>query len=255
MQRNSGRAANGAIGPVVCPGIAATPHPSALRLRALTAGLAVIMGLNACGASPPDAGTLLKQSSQRMANLKGFHFQMTISGFSGSSVPVQNASGDARPPDLRANVNLKEGGILLEVQVIFAAGSVYLKSFTGGWQQLTAAQLAQFFDARTLFDAQAGLFAAMRDTSAPARGNLESISGHDTYPVGGSVSAARMHRLLDPILDQGTYHVTYWIESDNADLWRAQLSGNLFDASKAATINFDFSNHDHAVSVSPPPLG
>jgi lipoprotein LprG len=230
-------------------------HAGALRLRALTAGLAVIMGLGACGAKPADAGTLLKQSSQRMINLKGFHFQMAISGFTGSSVPVQNASGDARPPDLRANVNLKEGGILLEVQVVFAGGGVYLKSFTGGWQQLSAEQLAQFFDARTLFDPQAGLFAAMRDTSGPTRGHLESISGHDTYPVAGSVSAARMHRLLDPILDRGSYHVTYWIESDNADLWRAQLSGNLFDASKAATINFDFSNHDHAVSVSPPPLG
>ena len=44
-------------------------------------------------------------------------------------------------------------------------------------------------------------------------------------------------------------------ESDNADLWRARLSGKLFDASRAATIDFNFSNHDQAVSVSPPPLG
>jgi len=230
-------------------------HAGAFRLRALTAGLAVIMGCSACGAAPPDAGTLLRQSSQRMLNLKGFHFQMMISGFSGSSVPVQNAAGDARPPDLRAKVNLKEGGLLLEVEVVFAAGGVYLKSFTGGWQQLSDQELAQFFDARSLFDSTAGLFAAMRDTATPARGSVERISGHDTYPIGGSIAAARMHRLLDPIRDQGTYHVTYWIESDNADLWRARLSGKLFDASRAATIDFNFSNHDQAVSVSPPPLG
>ncbi|HEX3629505.1 MAG TPA: LppX_LprAFG lipoprotein [Candidatus Dormibacteraeota bacterium] len=224
-------------------------------LRALTAGLAVIIGLSACGSAPPDPSSLLKQSSQRMEALKGFRFSMTTSGFSSSSVPVQSASGDARPPDLRANVNLQEGGLLLEVQVIFAAGGVYLKSFTGGWQQLTADQLAQFFDARTLFDPKAGLFPAMRDTTAPYLGKTQAVSGHDTYPIDGALAGTRVHQLLAPIRDQGSYHVTYWIERDNADLWRARLSGNLFDASQSSTVTFDFSNHDHPVSVSPPPIG
>lgn len=223
--------------------------------RVVAAGLAVALGFTACGSPPPDASTLLKHSSQRMLDLKGFHFQMTISGFTSSSVPVQSAAGDARPPDLQANVNLKEGGLLLEVQVVFAQGGVFLKSFTGGWQKLTEQDLAQLFDARTLFDPNTGLFAAMRDTTNPSRGTRESIDGHDTYPVAGSVSAARMHQLLTPIRSDGSFHVTYWIQSDNADLWRARLTGDLFDASNASTITFDFSNHDHAVSVTPPPLG
>jgi lipoprotein LprG len=230
-------------------------HAGAAPLRALTAGLAVIVTVNACGSPPPDAATLLKASGQRMLSLKGFHFQMSISGFTSSAVPVQNAQGDARPPELQAKVNLKEGGILLEVEVIFAANNIYLKSFTGGWQELTADQLAQFFDARTLFDPQSGLFAAMRETDAPSRGNTESISGHSTYPVDGRVSAARMHQLLSLIRDQGSYRVTYWIESQGANLWRARLTGNLFDPQQVSAITFDFSNHDHTVSVTPPPLG
>jgi hypothetical protein len=132
---------------------------------------------------------------------------------------------------------------------------VYLKSFTGGWQQLTDAQVGEFFDARTLFDPQVGLFGAMRDTTSPTRGNSEKIAEHDTYPVAGQVAAARMHQLLTLIRDQGTYRAIYWIESPGSNLWRARLTGNLFDASKAATITFDFSNHDHPVSVTPPPLG
>ena len=227
----------------------------ASRSRTVLPGLLVIVGLAACGPQPPDAAALLKQSSQRMLLIKGFHFQMQISGFIPASEPVQSAQGDARPPDLHARVNLKEGTILLEVEVVFAAGKVYLKSFTGGWQQLTDAQLAEFFDARTLFDPQTGLFAAMRDTTSPTRGNSEKIAGHDTYPVDGQVSAARMHQLLTLIHDQGTYRATYWIESPGSNLWRARLTGNLFDASQAATITFDFSNHDHPVSVTPPPLG
>ena len=227
----------------------------ALRARTVFAGLATIVGLAACGPSAPAAATLLNQSSDHMHHLEGFHFQMQITGFTGSDEPVQSAQGDAHPPDLHARVNLKEGSILLEVEVVFAADKVYLKSFTGGWQQLTDAQLSAFFDARTLFDPQTGLFAAMRDTVSPTRGNSEKIAGHDTYPVEGQVAAARMHQLLTLIRDQGTYRATYWIESPGSNLWRARLTGNLFDASRAATITFDFSNHDHPVSVTPPPLG
>jgi len=227
----------------------------ASRSRAAVGGLAVIVGLAACGPQPPEAAALLKQSSQHMLALKGFHFQMQITGFMGAGEPVQSAQGDAHPPDLHARVNLKEGAILLEVEVVFVAGKVYLKSFTGGWQQLTDAQVAEFFDARTLFDPQTGLFAAMRDTTSATRGNREKVADHDTYPVNGQVSAARMHQLLTLIRDQGTYRVTYWIESQGSNLWRARLTGNLFDATQAATITFDFSNHDHPVSVTPPPLG
>jgi lipoprotein LprG len=230
------------------------PGAGASLSRAVLGGLLVILGVTACGPSPPDATTLLKQSSQQMLQLKGFHFQMKISGFTAGE-PVQSAQGDAHPPDLHARVNLKEGTILLEVEVIFAAGNIYLKSFTGGWQQLSADQVAQFFDARALFDPQMGLFAAMRDTTTPKRGNSEKIDGHDTYPVEGQVSAARMHQLLTLIRDQGTYRATYWIESQGSNLWRARLTGKLFDAANDATITFDFSNHDHPVSVTPPPLG
>src|SRR5438132_14365620 len=133
------------------------PYPEELMRagsppRVLAAGLALAMTISACGPQPPDGATLLKQSSQRMLQLKGFHFQMQISGFTGAGEPVQSAQGDAHPPDLHARVNLKEGAILLEVEVVFAAGKIYLKSFTGGWQELTADQVSQFFDARTLFD-------------------------------------------------------------------------------------------------------
>jgi lipoprotein LprG len=230
-------------------------HAGVSPSRGLAAGLAIVISLNACGTPPPDATTLLKQSSQRMLGLKGFHFQMQISGFTGPDEPVQSAQGDAHPPALHARVNLKEGGILLEVEVIFAAGNIYLKSFTGGWQQLTPDEVAQFFDARSLFDPQVGLFAAMRETSKGARGNVEKVNGHETYPITGQVSGARMHELLTLIRDQGSYQATYWIETQGSDLWRARLTGNLFDAQKPATITFDFSNHDHPVSVTPPPLG
>ncbi|GAC1479369.1 MAG: hypothetical protein PVSMB9_02870 [Candidatus Dormibacteria bacterium] len=223
--------------------------------RRACALLLILFGLAGCGSPPPAAAPLLRQASDHMSHLKGFHFRMQISGYTGSAEPVQSAEGDAHPPDLRASVDLREGGFLLEVEVIFAGTAIYLKGITGGWQLLTPAQVAQFFDARTLFDPQAGLFAAMRDTQSPAIGNLEKVDGHDVYPVSGSVGGARIHQLLTIIRSEGSYRATYWIESPADLLWRAELSGNLFDATRAATITFDFSKHDQPISVTPPPLG
>jgi lipoprotein LprG len=221
----------------------------------VAAGVAIVIGLTACGTPPPEAPSLLRQSSDRMSALKGFHFRMQISGFTGTDVPVQSAEGDAHPPDLHAKVDLKEGSLLLEVEVIFARDDIFLKGFTGGWQRLTADQLAQFFDARTLFDPQAGLFAAMKDTGSPRLGKTEKISGHDTLPVDGQLPGPRVHQLLPLIRPEGSYRATYWIDSPADLLWRARLSGNLFDTTQSAAITFDFSNHDHPVSVTPPPLG
>lgn len=227
-------------------------------MRASLAACAVSLimaALGGCGERPPAAAPLLQHASQRMAQLHGFHFTMQVSGETGSKEPVQSASGEAHPPDLRASVELKEGGFLLEVEVVFVGPAIYLKSITGGWQRLTDAQVAQFFDARTLFDSRVGLFSAMRDTANPSLGAMETVDGHSTYPVSGTVQASRMHQLLTLIREQGTYHVTYWIESPANRLWRARLSGNLFDQSRAAAVTFDFSNHDQPISVTPPPLG
>jgi hypothetical protein len=81
------------------------------------------------------------------------------------------------------------------------------------------------------------------------------VDGHDTYPVSGTVTAPRLHQLLSLIRGEGSYHATYWIESPANTLWRARLSGNLFDPTRAAAVTFDFSKHDQPISVTPPALG
>lgn len=221
----------------------------------VTCGVALILALlSACGTTPPQAAPLLQHASQRMAQLHGFHFRMQINGSTGSE-PVQSASGEAHPPDLHASVDLRQGGFLIEVEVIFSGPAIYLKSVTGGWQRLSDSEVAQFFDARSLFDPRLGLFQAMAETSAASLGRNETVDGHDTYPVSGTVSGTRMHQLLSLIREQGSYRATYWIESPANTLWRARLSGNLFDPARPADVIFDFSNHDQPISITPPPIG
>lgn len=215
----------------------------------------MVAALTGCSSAPPAAAPLLQHASQRMAGLHSFQFSLLISGETGTNEPVQSATGEVSPPDLRASVELREGGFLVEVEVIYSGSSTYLKSITGGWQRLTAAQVAEFFDPRNLFDPQLGLFKAMEETQSPSLGQKVTVDGHDTYPVTGSLAASRVHQLLSLVRGEGSYHATYWIESPANTLWRARLSGNLFDPTRAADVTFDFSKHDQPISVTPPPLG
>jgi lipoprotein LprG len=224
------------------------------RGAAWLAGIGLCALLGGCGSSPPDGAALVAQTSRHMNSLRGFHFKLTVQGFTGSAIPVQSAEGDAHPPDLHARVDLLENGVLLEIEVIVVGDHVYVKSFTGGWQALTPAEVAQFFDVHALFDPQVGLFSAMASTGQVARGAQQTVDGQQTWIVTGQLAATRVHALLSAARTEGMDTATYWIEPPNT-LWRASVGGPLFDASRTATITFDFSQHDHAVIVTPPPLG
>jgi lipoprotein LprG len=230
-------------------------HGSGARAASrLGAGGLCVALLWGCGSSPPDPAALVRQTSAHMNALHAYHFALAVAGFTGSAMPVRGAEGDARPPDLHARVQLAEGSVLLEVETIVVGGRVYLKSFTGGWQLLTSAEVAQFFDVQALFDPQIGLFSAMAATATVSDGGQVSISGHSTRMVTGRLDAARVHQLLPAARAEGQDTATYWIEPPST-LWRASLRGPLFDPLKEATITFDFSAHDHPVTITPPPVG
>lgn len=227
-----------------------------LRRRRMALGVVSLLCLLAggCGSPPPDAAALLRQTSAHMNAVRGFHFTLAIQGAPPAAIPVQSAEGDAHPPDLTTRVELAQNGVLLEVNVIVLGSHVYLKSFTGGWQELTPAEVAQFFDVHALFDPTRGLFSAMAKTTQVTRGGQQTLNGHPTWTVNGRLEAAQVHDLLSVARSEGSYQTTYWIEPP-ATLWRATLSGRLFDPTLEATITFDFSKHDQPVTITAPPLG
>lgn len=223
-----------------------------IGLLALVALVATLVA--ACGAPPPQPGPLLQRTSQHMNGLKSFHFLMEAQGDQSQPPPVQGAEGDAQPPDLSARATLRQGQVLLEINLIYTGNRIFLKSFTGGWQPVSTDAVAQFFDVRALFDRENGLFAALPDTSQASVGKQETIDSHRTYPLSGRLAASRVHRILPTALDQGDYAATYWIESTADTLWRARVSGTLFDPRRAATLTFTFSRLNEPVSITPPPV-
>ena len=229
--------------------------PFGLRPSVAVAGASVLLATAGCGSSPPNPATLVQHTSAHMAALKGFHFNLEVSGFTGTVFPVQSADGDASPPDLDAQVNLILNTVLLQFGVIVSGDQVYLRGPTGGWTRLTPQQVASFFDVHALFDPHTGLFAAMRETSGlTVASQPQAVDSHQTWPVSGQLAAARVHQLLSVARDSGSDAVTYWIESPKT-LWKAEVQGNLFDSKQKSSIIFTFSKHDQPVTITPPSLG
>ena len=223
--------------------------------RVVLTGLLGVAVLGACGAPPPDPASAVQATSRQMSGLRGFHFSLAVEGATGATMPVQRAEGDAHPPDLSTSVDLTEGGLLIELEVVIARDQVFVKSVTGGWQRLSAEEVRQFFDVHALFDQGSGLFAAMRDTGGLRRDGQQKVAGHDTWLISGTLPAPRVHALLPVAREAGSYAAHYWIESPANRLWRASIQGRLFEAGRDATVTFNFSKHDQPVNVTPPPLG
>lgn len=220
--------------------------------RALVTAVLMLAG---CGSSPPAAVPLLQATSQRMLSLSSFHFTLKAQGDDQHPPLVQDAEGDVKPPNIQARADIRQGDVLLEVDLIVAGDQAYLKSFTGGWQATSPEQLARYFDVSSIFSPSTGLFAVLPQTASPSTGKQESVNGHSTYQVAGQLPPAVVHRLLPLAAESGAYPVTYWIDPTTKTLWRARLAGPLFDAQHRSSVTFEFAHLDQPVTITPPAVG
>lgn len=211
--------------------------------------------LASCGSPPPAAAPLLEATSHRMLALSSFHFTLQAAGDDQHPPLVQDAEGDVRPPDVEARANIRQGEVLLEVDLIVVGAQAYLKSFTGGWQATSPQALARYFDVSSLFSPATGLFAVLPQTISPTTGKQESVTGQPTYQVSGQLPSGVVHRLLPLAADTGAYPVTYWIDPATSTLWQARLAGPLFAPAYRSSITFDFAHLDRPVTIAAPTLG
>jgi len=190
-----------------------------------------------------------------MLILGSFHFALKAQGDDQHPPLVQDAEGDVTPPNIQARADIRQGDVLLEVDLIVVGDQAYLKSFTGGWQLTSQQQLARYFDVSSIFSPSTGLFAVLPQTVSPSTGTQESVNGHSTYRVTGQLPPAVVHRLLSLASESGAFPVTYWIDPTTKTLWRIRLSGPLFDAQHQSSVMFEFAHLDQPVTITAPAVG
>jgi hypothetical protein len=222
------------------------------------AAITLALGLVACSSSatsPGQDGTaLLRLAAEKSQSAQAFHFKLDFTGaFTADNPPVTSAEGDIRRPDDVSAVGLvRSGSVLLEIRLISVGGRLFLKSATGGWQQVPPAFAGSVFSPSALFASETGLFAILpKGTQARQTGD-ESVGADATHRVEARFTTDQIAAFLPGVQRGQTLQAKLWIGHNDHRLRRAVLSGRMYDAQKDTVATVELGAFDKPVRIEPP---
>ncbi len=213
---------------------------------------AALLALAACGASAPDAATLLKNAQVKFDQTKSFHFVLNASHLGASdALGVTYAVGDVQRPDrLKATATANVGGFALSVRLIIVGQQQWLDLGTGTYQPTT-----QFGSLLTIFDAQQGVGAVLIHMQQPSTPQDAASGNTPCWKVSGKVDTSLLAAIVgSSTLPPGTTVQTSVCigKSDNA-LYSVTLAGAITQSDTAQTSrSFTLSGFDQPVDIEPP---
>jgi lipoprotein LprG len=223
-------------------------------------GLAVItlaLGLVACSGttSPgPDPTALLRDAAEKSQGVQAFHFKLDFTGaFTADNPPVTSAEGDIRrPADVSAVGLARSGSVLLEIRLINVGGQLFIKSATGGWQQIPPALAGGIFSPSALFASETGLFAILpKGTQARVAGQ-EGVGADATDRVEVRFTTDQIAAFLPGVRRGQPLQAKLWIARQDHRLRRASLSGRMYDAQKDTGATVELGAFDKPVRIERP---
>jgi lipoprotein LprG len=224
-------------------------------------GLAVLtlaLGLVACSpksaTSGPDATALLRDAAEKSQGVQAFHFKLDFTGaYTADNPPVASAEGDIhRPSDVNAVGLVRSGSVLLEIRLISVGGQLFIKSATGGWQQIPPALAAGVFSPSALFASETGLFAILpKGTQARVTG-AEGGGEDATDRIETRFTTDQIAAFLPGVLRGQPLQAKLWIGRQDHRLRRAVLSGRMYDAQKDTGATVELGAFDKPVRIERP---
>jgi lipoprotein LprG len=224
------------------------------RLLAVLAALSLATALvGGCSSSKknsaplPDAGTLLKQSSQTTKNLKSVHLVLTVNGQI-KGLPIKTLTGDltTNPTAAKGNAKITFAGSDLDADFIVYDSILYATLTPNKWTDLGPA--ADIYDVSTILNPDSGLANILANfTDAKADGR-DTINGQETVRVTGKVSADAVNKLAAPMNATQPLPATAWIQ-ENGD---HQLVQAKLEQSPGNAVQMTLSNWGEQVQVTKP---
>ncbi|MEV4178109.1 LppX_LprAFG lipoprotein [Nonomuraea sp. NPDC049709] len=206
--------------------------------------VAVLALASACssgggGAELPAGPDLMKKSSEAMKGVKSAGFSITTEGK--PKVPVKKADGRLTAEgDADGTITLDVLGTLQEVTFALIGDTVHFKGPTGGFQQMTRDQLAQFYDPSVILEPTKGIAQLLASGTDPKVEGVESGS----YRVATTFPGTVVGQII-PGVTQGV----------NGKVWIDQATSRLTKASlplQDGTVTVSFSDYDAPVTITPP---
>ncbi|GAA2206970.1 hypothetical protein GCM10009850_024280 [Nonomuraea monospora] len=191
------------------------------------------------GAELPAGPELMQKASEAMKTVKSAGFSITTEG--SPQVPVKKADGRLTAEgDADGTLTIDILGTLQEVSFALVDDTVHFKGPTGGFQKMTRAQLAQFYDPSVILEPTKGIARLLASATNPKVEGVEDGSYRvaTTFPAG----------VVSSIVPGVTQDV-------NGKVWIDQATSRLTKASlpmQGGTVTVAVSDYDAPVTITPP---
>jgi lipoprotein LprG len=188
-----------------------------------------------------------------MRDVRTGRFELDVRGRLGG-LEVRRAEGVmSRDGTASGTVDLEEAGQLVEFDVVFVRGTVYLKGPTGPFQSVPSELAGTIYDPTDLLDPDHGLVRLLETARRPRTLGRSDLPGAPAYRVGATLDGAVLRPLVpNPVPQQ--VMASLWIGADAPRLLRVQTS--LPSAGGGPTdLTLSVSDFNLDVRVTPPPTG
>ena len=226
-------------------------------MRRIVAAIVVALMLAGCGEQQPtvDAAKVLRDGAAAMAQLKTVSatLKLTKGTISIQGFTLVSAKTAVRlPSDSDTVYTVKEQDVTIGLEVVIAAGHVYLHVPFSTFQELTGSQASAFPDMAKLFNSTTGLPAVIPAGSKPKYVSTEQLDGTSAYQVSTTYTPEQVHSLLAQLSSSGQVAARVWVGASDHFIKKAVLDGAFGDGGNEAAVEVDITGFNTAVNITSP---
>src|SRR5919197_5649790 len=166
-------------------------------LQLLAALALVVVSCSSSNERPLPAGpSLLHRAAASMREVRTGRFELEVKGELGG-LEVRHAEGVmSRDGRASGTVDLEEAGQLVEFDVVFVRGTVYLRGPTGPFQSVPSELAGTIYDPTDLLDPTKGLARLLATARTPRTLGQGDVNGTDAFRVTATLAGSVLGPLL-----------------------------------------------------------
>jgi hypothetical protein len=220
------------------------------------AGLVVLL-VAACGGSqaPVDPARTLRDAASAMAKLSTVKADLTFTkgAISFQGFTLVGAKATVRlPGDSDTIYTVREQDLAISLEVVIAAGHVYLHLPFSTYQEMQGSQAAAIPDLAKLFDPTTGLPAIIPVGRNLSDAGADKVDGVDVEKINATYSADQLHSMFAQLTSSVDVKAVVWVGVSDHLIRKAQLDGAFGDGGKEAAVEVDISGFNAAVNITAP---
>ena len=187
-----------------------------------------------------------------MRAVQSGRFSLQVEGQIGG-LDVRSAEGVmTRNGEASGTVDLEQGGQLVEFDVVYVRGTVFVRGPTGPFQTVSPVLAGNIYDPTELLEPSGGLAELLATASRATTTGAEEVDGTDAFRVRATLDG-KVLRPLVPNPVPPSVAATLWIGTDEPRLIRTETSFPGTGSSGPTSVTLGISDFNLTVHITPPP--